>query len=184
MNRCAYQPQQQKALVGLGCVGDIRRGLMTNSNGVVCPKPRRIIHTNDPISFRPSRLFHANNQQLEAGESTAGTELLDIILAKGEEYGAEKPYFQVAFSSSPPFFSGSPPLRASNPVIQDEQFGNSKLSPLSPSFSVMDSPSSRSNGGGGGGVGGCVRVKFGHSPAPVRIEGFNCRRNCSISAVA
>lgn len=57
MNRCAYQPQQQKALVGLGCVGDIRRGLMTNSNGVVCPKPRRIIH--DPISFRPSRLFHA-----------------------------------------------------------------------------------------------------------------------------
>lgn len=59
MNSCAYQTQQQKALVGLGCVGDIRRGLMTNSNGVVCPKPRRIIHTNDPICFRPSRLFHA-----------------------------------------------------------------------------------------------------------------------------
>ncbi|KAI5660196.1 hypothetical protein M9H77_28989 [Catharanthus roseus] len=195
MNRCGYKHQQQNAaLVGLGCVGEMRAeafssfsmGMMAaDSNGVVCPKPRRLVNVNDSISFRPSRLLHANNQPLEAGESKAGTELLDIILTKGD-YGAEKPNFQVA--SSPPFFSGSPPVRASNPLIQDEQFGNSKLSPLSPSFAAMDSPSSsrKSNNGGGagGGGGGCVRMKFGHNPAPVRIEGFNCRRNCSISAVA
>ncbi|ONI35880.1 hypothetical protein PRUPE_1G559100 [Prunus persica] len=36
-------------------------------------------------------------------------------------------------ASSPPFFCGSPPSRASYPVIQDEQFGNSsKMAPFFP----------------------------------------------------
>jgi hypothetical protein len=188
MNRCGYNHQQQNPLVGLGKMrradgfSSFSMGMTTtNSNGVVCPKPRRVVNSNnnDPISFRPSKLLHTNNQPMEGGDSKAGKELLDIILSKGD-YGAEKPNFQVA--CSPPFFNGSPPIRASNPVIQDERFGNCKLSPLSPSFAGLDSPSSsRKNVNGGG----CVLVKFGHSPAPVRIEGFNCRRNCSsISAVA
>lgn len=72
MNRCAYQHHQQQqkaALVGLGFVGEIRRGgdSFVNSsmgacpNGVVCPKPRRLVNvtTIDPINIRPSRFLHA-----------------------------------------------------------------------------------------------------------------------------
>ncbi|TXG51448.1 hypothetical protein EZV62_023972 [Acer yangbiense] len=145
-------------------------------DAVVCPKPRRLGLLNPSIndSIRPLR-WPSNNQS-ETGDSKAGSELLDIILAKGG-YGGEKSGNQVA--SSPPYFCGSPPTRASNPLIQDAQFGNEKLNPvLSP---APPSPSSRMGGG-------CVRMKFGHKPAAVRIEGFDClsrdRRNCSISAVA
>lgn len=97
-------------------------------------------------------------------------------------YGGERSGNQVA--SSPPFFSGSPPSRASNPLIQDAQFNNGKLVTPIPAV-APPSPSSRMSGGGGG---SCVRMKFGQKPAAVRIEGFDClsrdRRNCSISAVA
>ncbi|KAI3463855.1 hypothetical protein Pfo_020518 [Paulownia fortunei] len=160
MNKWAYQ---QKALVG-GCVAD----------GVVCPKPRRI---GAPLHFHesmrpPSRLLHINNQQAEACDAKAGTELLDIIRMKGS-YGSERSNFHVA--SSPPFFIGSPPSRASNPIVQDEQFGNDNGNPFSP---MLEAPSSTRKSGG------CVRVNFAPKPAPVRIEGFNCRGNCSISAVA
>ncbi|KAK4361987.1 hypothetical protein RND71_017228 [Anisodus tanguticus] len=168
MNRCAYQ---QKALVGC--------------DGVVCPKPRRVglfnssyVQPNEPI--RPSRFLQINNQQSEACDLKAGTELLDIILTKGN-YDLETPNFDMA--SSPPFFFGSPPSRASNPLIQDSQFSNNNFVPILaiPEGPAAPSPpppstSARKNGGG------CAPVKFGIKPATVRIEGFNCRS--SISAVA
>lgn len=144
---------------------------------VVCPKPRRVGFVNDQI--RPLRL--PVNHQMEMGDSKAGAELLDLILTKGGYgcSGGERQGYQVA--SSPPFFCGSPPSRASNPVIQDAQFGNDKITSLAP---APPSPSSSSARTGGG----FVRTKFGHIPAAVRIEGFDClsrdRRNCSISAVA
>ncbi|CAI9113574.1 OLC1v1014200C1 [Oldenlandia corymbosa var. corymbosa] len=185
MNRCAYQHQnhhqQKTGFVGLGFAGEMmRRGdSYINSsasmaacpapNGVVCPKPRRLVNVNEPINIRPSRVVHTTNNhyQLEACESRAGTELLDLILAKGNNYGAERSSFQVA--SSPPFYNGSPPVRASNPVIQDEQFGIGKMmmSPLSPSMEAL------AKSGSGGSSSG--RVKCGNKPAPVRIEGFECR---------
>ncbi len=102
-------------------------------------------------------------------DSAAGNELLDIILSKGG-CGAERPNnSQVALS--PPYFCGSPPSRASNPLIEDAQFKGES------------SQASRIGGGG------CVRTKFGAKPAAVRIEGFDCRnrersRRCSVSAVA
>ncbi|MCL7027936.1 hypothetical protein MKW94_007353 [Papaver nudicaule] len=157
---------------------------------LVCPKPRRlgvgIQHHNNhhPIndSIRPFR-YHFSHQA-ELCDSKAGMELMDLILTKGGQV-----------SSSPPYFCGSPPSRAENPLIQDARFRNEKLlSPVSPlSIPVINSGSSSSssstpttasssivNGGG------CVRAKFGHKPAMVRIEGFECRdrRNCGISAVA
>ncbi|KAL8124132.1 hypothetical protein AgCh_011947 [Apium graveolens] len=86
-------------------------------------------------------------------------------------YGAEKSNHQMP--SSPPFFMGSPPTRASNPVVQDAQFGIDKLGSFSPASGA--SPSSQRKNGG------CSRGKFGQKPAAVRIEGFNCR---GVSAVA
>ncbi|GMN56723.1 hypothetical protein TIFTF001_025841 [Ficus carica] len=161
MKRCGFEQNAMGGCEGL--------------RSVVCPKPRRLgilnLSINDHI--RPLR-YTTNPFQLEVGDSQAGAELLDIILTKGNS--GEIQNNQVA--SSPPYFCGSPPSRASNPVILDEQFGNGKAGfiPATP-----PSPSSRK-------AGGCARMKFGHKPAAVRIEGFDClsrdRRNCSISAVA
>ncbi|KAK7855903.1 hypothetical protein CFP56_025953 [Quercus suber] len=164
MNRMSMYQQKNSMGLGLGgwCVEE-------RDNSVVCPKPRRL-GLSDPYvhdhHFRPSLRW-------------------PIILARRHvRYChayllgncAEKSCNQVA--SSPPFFCGSPPSRASNPVIQDEHFGNENVIALS---QAPPSPSARKGRG-------CVRMKFGHTPAPVRVEGFDClstdRRNCSISAVA
>ncbi|KAF8022527.1 hypothetical protein BT93_F0138 [Corymbia citriodora subsp. variegata] len=173
MNRCGYQ--QKNAMGGY-------EGMRRAVEPVVCPKPRRFGLLNqsmdDPI--RPLRRHF--NHLAEVGDSTAGTELLDIILTKGG-YGGERSAAPVA--SSPPFFCGSPPCRVSNPVIQDAQFGTEQFIPSSPAPPSPSSLSARKAGGGGG---GSVRMKVGHKPAAVRIEGFDClgrdRRNCSISALA
>ncbi|OIW08891.1 hypothetical protein TanjilG_05866 [Lupinus angustifolius] len=167
MNHCGYQ----------------NKNTMTSCEemrmeSVVCPKPRRLslLSIDNHIKqFWPP----FTNCQLEIEESGVGAELLDIIRPKGTCYNPERFGGQVA--SSPPFFCGSPPSRASNPVIQDEQFGNSNVNVnFSPFSMAPPSPSSSSRS--------CARVKFGHTPAAVRIEGFDClsrdRRNCSISAVA
>ncbi|KAG5022088.1 hypothetical protein AAZX31_07G088000 [Glycine max] len=162
MNQCGYQ--QKKALTSCE---EMRM------ESVVCPKPRRLgllNHSTFDNHIRPLRPPFINYQS-EIEDSGVGAELMDIILPK-------RSGGQVA--SSPPFFCGSPPSRASNPVIQDEQFGSNGNESFG-SFSLAPpSPSSSARG--------CVRMKFGHTPAAVRIEGFDClsrdRRNCSISAVA
>ncbi|EXB56918.1 hypothetical protein L484_019963 [Morus notabilis] len=165
MKGCGYE---QNAMAGC-------EGLRMVVGSVVCPKPRRLGILNPSINdhIRPLR-YPTNPFQSEVGDSQAGTELLDIILTKGNS--SEIHNNQVA--SSPPYFCGSPPSRASNPVIQDEQFGNGKVGFVS---ATPPSPSSARKGG-------CARMKFGHKPAAVRVEGFDClsrdRRNRSISAVA
>jgi hypothetical protein len=111
------------------------------------------------------------SHQSEICDSKEGSDLLDIILAKGEKSRKN-------ISSPPPFFSGSPPSRVSNPLIKDEKFRNETVRPTSPK-SVIISPSRK---------GGCVRGSFGNKPS-VRIEGFDCldrdnRRNCSIPTLA
>ncbi|XP_022864675.1 uncharacterized protein LOC111384598, partial [Olea europaea var. sylvestris] len=77
MNGCVYQ---QNSLVG--CVGDMAK--KGDSDGVVCPKPRRVglpLRFDEPIRS-PSRLLHITNEPSEACDAKAGTELLDIILMK------------------------------------------------------------------------------------------------------
>ncbi|KAE8717454.1 putative Coatomer gamma-2 subunit / gamma-2 coat protein / gamma-2 COP [Hibiscus syriacus] len=132
-------------------------------DSVVCPKPIR--------TFK----WPTNCYKSEMEDSDVGTDLLDIILSRGG-YGAEESNNQIG--SSPPYFCGSPPSRAANPLIQDVRFNNdmTQLTSAAPPYS----PSSRG--------GGCVRMKFGFQPAAIRVEGFDClnrdNRNCSISAVA
>uniref|UniRef100_A0A5B6YNU0 Uncharacterized protein n=1 Tax=Davidia involucrata TaxID=16924 RepID=A0A5B6YNU0_DAVIN len=175
-----FDLQQNNAFAA---AGEEIRGPVSISDGkgtVVCPKPRRVgLVINNPT--RPLRCQVSH--QAEVFDLKAGAELLDIILKK-EGFGAEQSATQLA--SSPPFFSGSPPSRAANPLVQDAQFGDEKLTALSalpsPSPLGLSSPSSSAC------KGGCVRMKFGHKPAAVRIEGFDClnrdRQNSSITAVA
>ncbi|CAN1227266.1 hypothetical protein LINPERPRIM_LOCUS2788 [Linum perenne] len=115
-----------------------------------------------------------SRHQADGIDVNAGAELLDIILKKSAT--------QVA--SSPPYFCGSPPARAANPLIKDAHFGDEKVFAMSPfanpSPSSVLSPSARK--------GGCARVKYGFKPAAVRVEGFDClnrdRQNSSIPAMA
>ncbi|KAJ9550417.1 hypothetical protein OSB04_014462 [Centaurea solstitialis] len=172
MNRCAFQQQNNN-------INNDQQQMMMMMNGVVCPKPRRLCLLNPSInesissSSSPRWQHHYPiSHQTEICESKARTELLDMILTK-ECYGVEKSNYPLP--SSPPFFCGSPPSRASNPVVQDAQFGNENPSPSSPAFEASSSPSPRKNGGS------CARGKFGQKHPAVRVEGFNCR---GISAVA
>ncbi|KAK7392967.1 hypothetical protein VNO78_21417 [Psophocarpus tetragonolobus] len=120
---------------------------------VICPKPQRI------GVFPNIRLKCC--QKGEETNSKDGEEILDII--SKTTYGEE--------AYSPPFFLGSPPMRVSNPLIQDKQFGHEKHVPQfssSPSSQGLFSPSSPLR------KGGYVRMKFGIKSATVRVVGFDC----------
>ncbi|KAL4341199.1 hypothetical protein GQ457_08G014480 [Hibiscus cannabinus] len=148
------------------------RGLISISDGgpVVCPNPRRNrVLANTPI--RPLRLHMSH--QAEVNDLKAGAELLDIILKR--DMGTEQSAPEVA--SSPPFFCGSPPSRAANPLVHDARFG-----------AMMQVPSPSSPSSSSARKGGCVRMKFGLNQPTVRVEGFDClnrdRQNSSIPAMA
>ncbi|KAK9105735.1 hypothetical protein Scep_022579 [Stephania cephalantha] len=189
MNHCVFQ---QNAFAPCEEMRSSSVSRSDRKDPVLCPKPRRLgvfnHAVNDPV--KPLRWYLSH--QAELNDSKAGMELLDIILTKGGS-GVEQSVTQAA--SSPPFFCGSPPSRASNPLIQDARFGEEKLfaSPYSPLSIPVHNPSTSSSASppptptSSTRKAGCVRAKFGHKPA-VRIEGFDCldrdRRNCSIPAVA
>ncbi|OIW05510.1 hypothetical protein TanjilG_27640 [Lupinus angustifolius] len=151
---------------------------ITNQNGpVICPKPCRVgVLTN--MSIRPLR-WHFS-QQVEESDSKAGAELLDIILKK-ETYEEE---YANQLVSSPPYFFGSPPVRAGNPLINDARFRDEQHTPMSSISSPLCllSPTSASH------KAGCARTKYGPKPAAVRVEGFDCisrdHKNSSIPSVA
>ncbi|KZV39451.1 hypothetical protein F511_35516 [Dorcoceras hygrometricum] len=135
---------------------------------VVCPKPRRLSRieatVSEPSSMRPLR-WHVSYQQ-EIFDVKARNELLDIILTKGDcSDQSVKQHVSI-----PPFFSGSPPSRVSNPLIQDSRFANERFTPVSAgamptSSGLGSSPSSTRKGG-------LVRANYGISPT-VRVEGFD-----------
>ncbi|OMO80230.1 hypothetical protein CCACVL1_13124 [Corchorus capsularis] len=177
MNHCNLQQNAAvsayEELRGLISISEHQKG-----GPVVCPKPRRIgVLASNPT--RPLRL-HMSHQS-ELNDLRAGAELLDIILNK-EDFGTEQSATHVA--SSPPFFSGSPPSRAANPLVQDARFGEERLAALS----SLQIPSPSSPSSAAARKGGCVRMKFGLKPAAVRVEGFDClnrdRQNSSIPAMA
>ncbi|KAL5205929.1 hypothetical protein ABZP36_034138 [Zizania latifolia] len=128
-----------------------------------CPKPRRPV-----VPLR----FHQSSHS-DAG---AGMDLLDLLLSKGEESNL------AAASPQPPLFCGSPPRRASNPVVHDSRFGLD--CPPMPAWPVVvaapapvvvrptprpAAPPMSPRGGAG-----CARARFAFQPAAVRVEGFDC----------
>ncbi|CAN1754746.1 hypothetical protein LINPERHAP1_LOCUS5576, partial [Linum perenne] len=112
MNRCGYERSSTAAAIGA-------------EETVICPKPRRFGALNPSIhGFRllppspPLRRYQFD----VVDDSRAGAELFDLILSKG---GYNLP-------QSPPFYSGSPPSRATNPVIEDAEFGTQRRTAASP----------------------------------------------------
>ncbi|KAJ8773067.1 hypothetical protein K2173_028244 [Erythroxylum novogranatense] len=178
MNRWGYQQKSSVAACEEG-----RIGMVLMEESVVCPKPRRLSVLNSSLNDHNRSRRLSLNYQSVMGDSRAGSELLDMILNKGD-YSVERSSTQVALS--PPFYCGSPPSRATNPVTQDTQFGNEKVTTTT--FAAAPSLPSFSASKGSPGDGSCVRMNFGHTQAAVRIEGFDClsrdQRNRSISAVA
>ncbi|WVZ91146.1 hypothetical protein U9M48_037351 [Paspalum notatum var. saurae] len=130
-----------------------------------CPKPRR------PVA--PLRCHQSGSGG--GFSDAAGMDLLDLLLSKGEETGLS------AASPQAPLFCGSPPRRASNPVVHDSRFGLDcpalPLPPLqvqvpahrpTPRPSVAAAPPMSPRGG-------CApRARFAFQPAAVRVEGFDC----------
>ncbi|KAL9272431.1 hypothetical protein AKJ16_DCAP08565 [Drosera capensis] len=137
---------------------------------VVCPKPRRPATAKFVLD--------------ELSGSKAGSELLDLIITM-EGHELSRSNYQTA--SLPRFFSGSPPCRVSNPLIQDAHFRNAKLHPAPVSATPMPSPARPGSAASPSTSrkGGCARPNIGSKPA-VRVEGFDCldmeRRSSSIPA--
>lgn len=154
----------QNNCIGLSTLEDGNYNLDHNNKGsVICPKPTR------PLRWKFC-------QQSEYSNVGANEELLDLI--QNNEY-----------SFSPPsYLLGSPPVRASNPLIQDAQFGCEKeKQQINPAQSIisslssspgLSSPSSPNSAASSPSSplrkGGCVRMKFGIKSAKVRVVGFDC----------
>ncbi|KAJ6718766.1 hypothetical protein OIU79_006603 [Salix purpurea] len=146
---------------------------------VVCPKPRRLGLLNN----HPARSIRFQLRLKKSGPGPIATAKISTV----KEFIADVfgPSINLAASSPPPFFCGSPPSRVANPLIQDARFGDEKFSPPSPvtpippTMGLSSSLSPRK--------GGLVRANFGNKPGVI-IEGFDCldrdRRNCRIPALA
>ncbi|KAK4763855.1 hypothetical protein SAY87_013293 [Trapa incisa] len=140
---------------------------------VVCPKPRRLCLLATNMSHSPTKpLKWQPGYQTDTYDSQIGDDVLGIILMEDGGCVAEPAGAQPA--SSPPFFCGSPPSRASNPLIKDDRFGDNKMLPFSPLLPIAaptsglsDPPSSSSL------AGSFTRPNFGNKPV-VRVEGFDC----------
>ncbi|KAG0459708.1 hypothetical protein HPP92_022836 [Vanilla planifolia] len=131
---------------------------------VICPKPRRLypVSANKPLRWTAG-------QPAEVLGPFPACDLFDLLLPKG----AGESIDQADPVST--FFCGSPPSRSNNPVVHDARFGEAVPVGPPPSGSGFSYASTRS---------GCARLRYGHAPAAVRIEGFDCDGGLKVPVVA
>uniref|UniRef100_A0A1J3D0I2 Uncharacterized protein n=1 Tax=Noccaea caerulescens TaxID=107243 RepID=A0A1J3D0I2_NOCCA len=163
MSSCGVQLNSFEEMRRNSAVSDRR-------DAVICPKPRRVGVINHHLA---RSLRWQVSHQVELCDSNSGSEILDLILAKGGG-GCDEDQTRTVASSPPFYFSGSPPSRVSNPLTKDSLFRDELLvvappPPSAPRATKPQPPPSPRNGGG------CVRAttNFGNNPA-VRVVGFNC----------
>ncbi|KAG2238799.1 hypothetical protein Bca4012_024109 [Brassica carinata] len=119
-----------------------QNAFMSREDLVVCPKPRRVCLLSNNF-IHPLR-FHMIQAATDLSDSKAGAELFDIIRRKlmtlfnlMPPLEEDKETIGQLLSSSPPYFSGSPPSRAVNPLAQDARFRDEKLTPVSPNSPLL-----------------------------------------------
>jgi hypothetical protein len=74
-------------------------------------------------------------------------------------------------SAASPLFCGSPPRRASNPVVRDSLFGMDRPPTPVPAAYPAPRPSAAAPSMS---PRGCARARFGFQTPAVRVEGFDC----------
>eukprot|EP00252_Welwitschia_mirabilis_P010414 TRINITY_DN2366_c0_g1_i2.p1 TRINITY_DN2366_c0_g1~~TRINITY_DN2366_c0_g1_i2.p1 ORF type:complete len:152 (-),score=30.35 TRINITY_DN2366_c0_g1_i2:522-977(-) len=148
-------------------IGRLRAALMREKSEdvLLCPKPRRlsVIVNRSPDMLNP--VAWEERHASEHDEQYAGTEIIDIFLNK------ENGPVTSDVGCSSPYYCGTPPSRANNPLVNDEHFNHQRL-PGSPIAM------SKSNS--------CSRSSYGSIPA-IHIEGFDCLdrdTRCSVPAIA
>lgn len=90
---------------------------------VICPMPRRVA----TVSFstgEPIKPFWQRRSVPPTLDCEANHEILEIFLSKNSCVNSTN------FGCSPPYFSGSPPCRAGNPIVRDVEFSHQRRSPL------------------------------------------------------
>eukprot|EP00250_Pteridium_aquilinum_P014425 c21979_g1_i3 orf=210-725(+) len=130
----------------------ILRSPESSEEKIICPKPQRVavatIRSTDFI--KPIRQLRSMSPVAVDG-SDAGCEILEIFLSKNSCGDSPR------FGCSPPYFTGSPPSRAANPLVRDTQFLHPHAYPV-----VATSQAK-------------VPTASPHRASPsVRIEGFDC----------
>lgn len=127
---------------------------------VICPLPRRPDRPPCPVDPFGRAASRPSNGTLPVYRTDSASDILDLILSKNDPDVDNDSNGQVGF------FSGSPPVRTNNPIVNDPQFGRN-----TPCFSPLGSPFSKM-------LGGRAEVgspSCGASSSPkVRIEGFAC----------
>lgn len=113
---------------------------------VLCPKPRRVAGVTFSTLELLKPVRQRRSMQSAGVDCEAGHEILEIILCKNSN----------ALGSSPPYFSGSPPSRAGNPLVRDAEFSHHRrILPAGSQSKSSTGPSFRLN-------------------PSVRVEGFEC----------
>lgn len=120
---------------------------------IICPKPQRVAVTNlRSADFIKPICQLRSVSPIAVDSSDAGCEIMEIFLSKYSHGESPK------FGCSPPYFSGSPPSRAANPLVRDTQFVHRHAYHHHPVATTAQ-----------------VKVPTGPRANPsVRIEGFEC----------
>lgn len=124
---------------------------------VLCPLPRRAARI--PFAVSVNKAIPRSNCALPPYRPASACDILDLILSKNDfSDGADSSSGQVGFS---------PPVRATNPVVHDPQFGKRVPPSMSPLGSSSYGKLKVEVGSPSCGVSSSSRPK-------VRIEGFAC----------
>lgn len=120
---------------------------------VICPMPRRVAAVTFTKAEVLKPFWQQRSMSPRAVDCEANHEILEIFLSKNSCGNSP------SFGCSPPYFTGSPPCRAGNPLVRDVEFSHQR--PLPAPVMAMQSKSA------------AVVPTYRASPR-IRVEGFDC----------
>lgn len=122
---------------------------------VICPIS---LGVTAPVTFTTAEVFKPFWQKRSMGpvelDCEANREILEIFLRKKNSCSDSS-----SFGCSPPYFSGSPPCRAGNPLVRDVEFSNQRPPPSPVAAAMQPKPA--------------AKVPTYRASPCVRVEGFD-----------